>query len=176
MAEEKEAQADVASPEFNGDRTAYPDENLAVLDEILGKVKDSGQLVVFLDGYEGGLVGYCTNDAGRLICIYDYDRSMDFMARQYMESDREMFPDYDEAYTGAVEWYEFNTVRSLPYVKDGETSIAPTFIQYGEEGQYMFILEGDDEDVDAEGEPGVLPQDSRFTDIHIKLGQACAEN
>lgn len=50
--------------------------------------------------YDGAIIGYTTN--GKV--VYDFDKMVE-----------ELMHDEDWSYEDAVEWIEFNTIRSLPY-------------------------------------------------------------
>ena len=76
-------------------------ERRKALDEFLSETY--GDDVVHFDGpeFDGGIVGVTTD--GRL--VYSYDK----LVRALMEANK-----WDE--TDAIDWVEFNTLRSLPYI------------------------------------------------------------
>jgi len=77
-------------------------------DEIRAELAEINPDAVLFEcpNYEGGLIGY-TED-GR--AVYDREKCIMWLASQ---DDSETDP--ETAYTNAIEFFEFNTVRSLPY-------------------------------------------------------------
>ena len=66
------------------------------------------------DSYDDALIGVSSD--GR--AIYDFD----LMVQWLMEQD-------NMDYTEAVEWIEYNTIRSLPYVGDGAPIVMYNLIE-----------------------------------------------
>lgn len=66
------------------------------------------------DSYDDALIGVSSD--GR--AIYDFD----LMVQWLMEKD-------NLDYTEAVEWIEYNTIRSLPYVGDGAPIVMYNLIE-----------------------------------------------
>ena len=65
---------------------------------------DCDKKVVFLDGYEDALIGYCDSDDGNIRTVYCYEDCIDIlMTRDGMTMEE------------AEEWMSYNTIRSLPY-------------------------------------------------------------
>lgn len=54
--------------------------------------------------------------------VYDYDEMIDSLAKEYMAEGETT----EEAVTMAIEWIEFNTLRSLPYVSNGPVVVFNT--------------------------------------------------
>lgn len=112
--------------------------------KILDMADTEKSTVYFIDGCEGGLVGY-TKKSGHTVPVYDYEMCARYLADQYMQDDdyKNMVSDgdydIDSAMTDAYEWLDHNTVPSLPYLYDD----APVMI-------YAVDDEDDDEDDDSE--------------------------
>ena len=76
-------------------------------EEMLDQLKEVGEYAekdcLLLDGFEGGLVGYILN-GDEFHAVYDKEKML-----QYYIITNEC------TYEDAVEWFEYNTLRSLPY-------------------------------------------------------------
>ena len=73
---------------------------------IIEAAEDNETEVVFLDGFDGGLIGF-QELCGEVHAVYDEDKMLSFWALINNCSMEE-----------AIEWYEFNTLRSLPYIDE----------------------------------------------------------
>lgn len=61
-------------------------------------------IIVFDDYGEETLIGVDSNNCA----VYDYDKMIEWTMRNF-----------DCTYEDAVDWIEYNTIRSLPYVGEG---------------------------------------------------------
>lgn len=79
--------------------------------------------VYFFDGsgsdYITAVIGYDAN-SGRI--IYDYNKMVDYLVAGGMVNED---PDYGGPELDAVEWIDYNTVRSLPYYKPSPIVLYP---------------------------------------------------
>ena len=72
--------------------------------EISDQVEESGNDPLYLDGFEGGLIGWQRDADGYVHAVY----SEELMLEYYCKIN-------ECPYEDAAEWYEFNTIRALPY-------------------------------------------------------------
>lgn len=85
--------------------------------------EDGGESIVLLHGLEEGFIGTTRNQHERTVAVYDYGLCL----RCIMEDigkDHPEIPD-DELYLEAVDYWDANVIRSLPYM--GE--VAPVVIE-----------------------------------------------
>jgi len=68
-------------------------------------VENVGNDPLYLDGWEGGLIGWNRDDNGDVQAVYSEELMLDYWTRAN-----------DSTIEDATEFYEYNTVRSLPYV------------------------------------------------------------
>ena len=62
------------------------------------------------------IIGYTFNEHGLPVLVYGYDKMIESLAAEYTDS--------DDAITDAIEWIEYNTIRTLPYIpSDGRPVI-----------------------------------------------------
>ena len=73
--------------------------------------------VMFKDpDFLSAIIGYTLNENGLPVLVYDYDKMVESLAAEYIDS--------DDAMTDATEWIEYNTMRTLPYIpNDGRPVI-----------------------------------------------------
>jgi len=83
-------------------------------EEISQYATDNQQAVYFPDGYENGLIGW--TDDGEIHAVYDYDKSIEYWARTNNTSIED-----------SIDNFEYNCVRSLPYLKEGRPIFIHTF-------------------------------------------------
>lgn len=115
--------------------------------------------VLFLDpskDYDPAIVGV-TDD--KLHLIYDFDKMAENISENYSEFyhkhpekladiGEEADPDEVDYYTMAVEWIEYNTIRSLPYYYDNNGPVV-RYVDYDNDGEYTYSNEeysGDEEE------------------------------
>lgn len=110
----------------------FPKEVHDTLDYVIEIGSANGDTVMFPDGFEGVLIGYMENNTGHIVAVYDYDKSIEYMATHLINetyNGEKLYETEDDAYTGAVEWFETNTLRALPYVTDSNgDNVAPVFV------------------------------------------------
>lgn len=85
--------------------------------------EDGGESIVLLHGLEDGFIGTTRNHHDRTVAVYD----LGLCLRRIMDdirSDHPEIPD-DELYLEAVDYWDANVIRSLPYM--GE--VAPVVIE-----------------------------------------------
>ena len=69
--------------------------------------------------FEKALIGYTENNLGNLVAVYDYNEMIDSLTEEYST-------DSEDPYTDAIEWIEYNSMRSLPYMGDNAPVIIYT--------------------------------------------------
>ena len=82
--------------------------------EVTRRGDERGQEVVIIDGMDKAIVGTCINEYGKIVAVYDRELCIQCLMESMSESDD---PE-DDPYESAMEFFEYNTVRSLPYLKD----------------------------------------------------------
>ena len=82
--------------------------------EVTRRGDERGQEVVIIDGMDKAIVGTCVNEYGKIVAVYDRELCIQCLMESMSESDD---PE-DDPYESAIEFFEYNTVRSLPYLKD----------------------------------------------------------
>ena len=85
--------------------------------------EDGGESIVLLHGLEDGFIGTTRNQHERTVAVYDYGLCL----RRIMEDIGKDHPEIpeDELYLEAVDYWDANVIRSLPYM--GE--VAPVVIE-----------------------------------------------
>lgn len=85
-------------------------------EEKLEQLNETGEVLektcTLLDGFEGGLVGHWIGPDYSLHAVYDKTRMLEF----YCMDNKCSMED-------AVEWFEFNTLQSLPYINEDQRPI-----------------------------------------------------
>jgi len=72
---------------------------------------------LYLDGWEGGLIGWQRDEEGNVHAVYSEEKMLEYWCKENKCEHIE-----------AVEFYEYNTLRSLPYCeKENVPYIVHTF-------------------------------------------------
>ena len=66
------------------------------------------------------IVGYTENDEGLPVFVYDYNKMIESLAEEYEDS--------EDPVTDAIEWIEYNTMRTLPYMGNSRPVIIYTIL------------------------------------------------
>lgn len=84
-----------------------------IISDMVGGDEDTLDQIVVLEGDEfaDGFIGLSTDNAA----VYSYEKLVTSLSTQN--------DDWEE--TDAIEWLEYNTLRAIPYIKEG---IAPIII------------------------------------------------
>lgn len=90
--------------------------------------KGHGDNIVLFHDVEKGMVGTMVNEYGITVAVYERNRSIDQLAEDFDKDNPER--DEDEARTDAIEWFEYNTVRTIPYLHE----IGPLIIEAFDDG------------------------------------------
>lgn len=123
----------------NENTTVPPDEDSEYIKSLPALVRDridearaadyeDGDSIVLLHGMERAMIGTVENADGKIVAVYEEELCirclMDDMSKPEDAGD-----DYDEndAYTDAREFYEYNTLRALPYIGDSAPMIIRGF-------------------------------------------------
>ena len=80
------------------------------IDEIIDYVSaENPSAVMFRDPefYEA-IIGYIFNEDELPVLVYDYNKMVESLAAEYEDSDNSTMD--------AIEWIEYNTLRTLPYI------------------------------------------------------------
>lgn len=80
------------------------------IDEIIDFVgEENPEATMFRDpDFYNAIVGYYYNELGLPVLVYKYDKMVECLASEYEDS--------EDPYMDAVEWIEYNTLRTLPYM------------------------------------------------------------
>ncbi len=80
------------------------------IDEIINFVgEENPEATMFRDpDFYNAIVGYYYNEMDLPVFVYKYDKMIECLAEEYEYS--------DDPYADAVEWIEYNTMRTLPYI------------------------------------------------------------
>lgn len=65
------------------------------------------------DVFSKGIIGV-NEEVTRV--VYGYDKLVNALAEDYMKQDSNLLQ--DDAITMAIEWLDYNTLRSLPYIEE----------------------------------------------------------
>lgn len=87
-----------------------------------------GENIVLFHGLEKGMVGTMVNDYGITVAVYERNRSIDQLAEDFSKDNPGQ--DEDEARTDAIEWFDYNTVRTIPHLHE----IGPLIIEAFDDG------------------------------------------
>ncbi len=80
------------------------------IDEIIEYVSEENPAATMFrnpDFYEA-IIGYILNEEGLPVLVYDYSKMIESLAAEYEDS--------EDPTTDAIEWIEYNTLRTLPYI------------------------------------------------------------
>ena len=83
-------------------------------DEACDADEGMGTNIVMLHDMEDAMIGTMENEDGITVAVYERELCIKAIANRFAKSDE--YKDYDEAYEAALEWFEYNTVRALPYI------------------------------------------------------------
>ncbi len=86
-------------------------------DIITNSVENEGNNPLYIDGFEGGLIGFHRDDNGDVHAVYSEEKMLEYWAEQNIDQERKDDEDYD-AYSEALDFYEYNTVRALAYLEE----------------------------------------------------------
>lgn len=80
------------------------------IEEIIACVNENNpNAIMFKDpSFYNAIIGYTFNAYDNVVLVYSYDKMIECLAEEYSNS--------DDPVTDAIEWIEYNTLRSLPYV------------------------------------------------------------
>ena len=90
----------------------YERKTMMELEDIIAYVTDNNPNAMmfrnpdFLDA----VIGYTINANGTPVLVYDYNKMIECLAKEYNES--------EDPATDAIEWVEYNTLRTLPYMQE----------------------------------------------------------
>ena len=59
--------------------------------------------------FEKALIGYTENNLGNYVAVYDYNLMIESLSEEYSNES-------EDPITDAIDWVEYNTMRSLPYM------------------------------------------------------------
>lgn len=80
------------------------------IDEIINFVgEENPEATMFRDpDFYNAIVGYYYNAFDLPVFVYKYDKMVECLMNEYDDS--------EDAYMDAIEWIEYNTLRTLPYI------------------------------------------------------------
>lgn len=96
-------------------------------DEACDRDDDLGANIVMFDEMEDAMVGTTVNAAGIVVPVYERELCIKSLAKKYMASGD--YKDEDDANLAATEWFEHNTMGTLPYLKDQAPVIIDSFMR-----------------------------------------------
>jgi hypothetical protein len=86
----------------------------AKVEEVKLRGDERGEDVTIIDGMDKAIIGTCINERGKLVAVYDRELCIQCV----MESMGDTESEEDDPYELATEYFEYNTMRSLPYLKE----------------------------------------------------------
>ena len=80
------------------------------IDEVINYVKEENPeaLMFRSPDFYNAIIGYYYNDADLPVIVYKYDKMVECLAEE--------FEDSDDPYMDAIEFIDYNTLRTLPYM------------------------------------------------------------
>ena len=98
------------------------------IDEARAADYEDGDSIVLLHGMERAMIGTVENAAGKIVAVYEEELCIRCLMED-MSKPEDAGDDWgeDDAYTDALEFYEYNTVRALPYIGDSAPIIIRGF-------------------------------------------------
>ena len=69
------------------------------------------------DVFSNGIVGFMEKSDGN-VPVYGYHKLVNALAQSYIEAGDVSENDPEDAEQMAIDWIEFNTIRSLPYIEE----------------------------------------------------------
>ena len=89
------------------------------IDAILEHVQENNpEATMFINpDYKAAIIGYTENDEGLPVLVYDFNTMCDLLAEEYAQEDIE------DPEMAAIEFLEYNTIRTLPYMGSGRPVI-----------------------------------------------------
>lgn len=89
------------------------------VDEILEYVNENNpEATVFINpDFRNAIIGYTDNSEGLPVVAYNYRMMCELLAAEYAEEEIE------DPYISAIEWIDYNTLRTLPYMGNGRPII-----------------------------------------------------
>lgn len=81
-----------------------------IQDEIIEYVsEENSEAIMFRDpDFYDAIVGYTFNENDLPVLVYNYNKMVESLASEYEDS--------EDPITDAIEWIEYNTLRTLPYI------------------------------------------------------------
>ena len=81
-----------------------------IVDDIINYVRaENPNALMFRDpDFYTAIIGYYFNEMDLPVFAYKYDDMIECLATEYVDS--------DDPYIDAVEWIDYNTLRTLPYM------------------------------------------------------------
>lgn len=85
-------------------------EEYSEVDEIIQHVSEENpEATMFRDpDFDNAIVGYYYNEMDLPVLVYKYDKMVECLAAEYNDS--------EDPYIDAIEWIDYNTLRTLPYM------------------------------------------------------------
>ena len=86
------------------------DKTIIKIEEIIQYVtEENPDALIFREpDFYRAIVGYYYNEIGLPVLVYKYDKMVESLMEEYWDS--------EDPYLDAVEWIEYNTMRTLPYM------------------------------------------------------------
>ena len=91
------------------------------IDEIIDYVREENSSAVAFHSpdFYNAIIGYTMNSNHMPVLVYDFDKMIESLSKEYTDSEDPM--------CDALEWIEYNTLRTLPYIdEDGRPIIIYT--------------------------------------------------
>jgi len=80
-------------------------------EEAVNKAEEISTFPVFVfPGLESSLVGYVVFDGGKAAILYDKEKYLDDLAKEYEEDGMEIDEECESYYGSALEWYDYNVI------------------------------------------------------------------
>ena len=82
------------------------------LEEIIAYVTENNQNAMMFRNpdFLSAIIGYTINAYNMPVLVYDYNKMVETLSEEYKDA--------DEPEINAIEWIEYNTLRTLPYIQE----------------------------------------------------------
>ena len=119
-------------------RARYTEKVAERYDEACDRDENYGANIVMFDEMEDAMVGTTVNAAGIVVPVYERELCIKSLAKKYMASGD--YKDEDDANLAASEWFEHNTMGTLPYLNEQAPVIIEGFMR--DDAQWEGFLDG----------------------------------
>jgi len=98
------------------------------IDQIKEICEDNECECVTLDGYDNAIIGASHDVNGNIHVVYDYSKMIDSLVVQYKNDKNNAKMPLEELVRMAVDYYCYNTERTLPYIEEDKRPIVVSLV------------------------------------------------